>query len=345
MVNSQKSGKMPSLPASDTNQYQPRGYRFGPFEFEIRSGEIRKHGVRLRVRKQPVQVLTILLEHSGEVVLREDIRSALWPDNTVVEFDHGINTAIQRLRDVLGDSADEPRYIETLAGRGYRFIGGAQPLVPPAAPMLESAVVAPPAPRGRRIGKVAVTAAVVMLAVAAGVGFLAPREPARNLVFPLGAGRDATPSPDGSAIVYRDERGLVLRRMDSVTETTLYSAATLADRPMWSPDGSQVLIRSLAGLYRIPVPNGPPVMIWPANYTTRGYTWGPGGDILLAVHQEGIAQGLYLIPSGSSSPLRLEIPKLTGGLFYEPEFLPEGGRFLFTWATDGNIEAGIIWQP
>jgi serine/threonine protein kinase/Tol biopolymer transport system component len=97
--------------------------RFGPFELDVRAGELRKHGVRLRLREQPVRILQLLLEHPGEIVLRTDIRDKLWPNETAVEFDQGINTAIKRLREALGESAEKPCYIETVARRGYRFLG------------------------------------------------------------------------------------------------------------------------------------------------------------------------------------------------------------------------------
>src|SRR5438874_2637184 len=97
--------------------------RFGPFELDLRGGELRKEGRRIRLQEQPFQILRMLLESSGKVVSREEIRHHLWPDNTVVEFDHSINAAVKRLRDALRDSAGRPRYIETVARRGYRFIG------------------------------------------------------------------------------------------------------------------------------------------------------------------------------------------------------------------------------
>src|SRR5256885_2106127 len=96
---------------------------FGPFELNPRSGELRKHGIKIRLHRQPCRILIMLLSQPGEVVLREEIRQALWPEDTVVEFDHGINASIQRLRDALGDSAENPQYIETLPRRGYRFLG------------------------------------------------------------------------------------------------------------------------------------------------------------------------------------------------------------------------------
>src|SRR5580658_4426855 len=96
---------------------------FGAFELDVRAGELRKHGVKIRLQEQPFRVLLMLLEQPGEVVLREEIRKKLWPNDTIVEFAPSINAAIQRLRDALGDSADQPRYVETVARRGYRFIG------------------------------------------------------------------------------------------------------------------------------------------------------------------------------------------------------------------------------
>ncbi|MGB7726523.1 MAG: winged helix-turn-helix domain-containing protein [Candidatus Acidiferrum sp.] len=89
---------------------------------DLRSGEVYKHGIRMKLQGQPFQVLAVLLEHPGDVVTREELRQKLWPADTFVDFDTGLNSAIKKLRDVLGDSADEPRYIETLPRRGYRFI-------------------------------------------------------------------------------------------------------------------------------------------------------------------------------------------------------------------------------
>jgi eukaryotic-like serine/threonine-protein kinase len=108
-----------------------RKTRFGAFEVDLRSGEVHKYGIRLKLQDQPFQVLALLLEHPGEVVTREELRQELWPGDTFVDFDTGLNSAVKKLRDVLGDSADEPRYIETLPRRGYRFIAhvdnGARP--------------------------------------------------------------------------------------------------------------------------------------------------------------------------------------------------------------------------
>jgi len=116
--------------AGDRTIPKSRTIRFGPFELDVRAAELRKHGIRVRLHEQPFRILLMLLNHPGEVVLRDEIRQALWPNNTIVEFDHSINAAIQRLRDALGDSADQPRFVETVARRGYRFVGAVEPEAP-----------------------------------------------------------------------------------------------------------------------------------------------------------------------------------------------------------------------
>jgi TolB-like protein/DNA-binding winged helix-turn-helix (wHTH) protein len=100
-----------------------RPLRFDAFELDIRAGELRKGGAKLRLQGQPLQMLAILLQHAGDLVTREELREQIWPADTFVDFDHSLHNSIARLRDVLGDSAQRPRYIETLPRRGYRFIG------------------------------------------------------------------------------------------------------------------------------------------------------------------------------------------------------------------------------
>src|ERR1700720_1481593 len=97
-------------------------YRFGVFELEAHTGELRRNGVKLKLQDQPYQVLLKLLEHAGQTVTREQLRSTLWPADTFVDFETGLNTTIKRLRETLGDSAAHPAFIETVPKRGYRFI-------------------------------------------------------------------------------------------------------------------------------------------------------------------------------------------------------------------------------
>src|SRR5215467_12471119 len=101
------------------------GARFGVFEVDFTSGELRKRGVRIPIQAQPLKILQMLLEQPGAVVTRQHLREALWPSDTFVDFESGLNNAVKRLRVALGDSGDNPRFIETLARRGYRFIAPA----------------------------------------------------------------------------------------------------------------------------------------------------------------------------------------------------------------------------
>jgi Tol biopolymer transport system component/DNA-binding winged helix-turn-helix (wHTH) protein len=102
--------------------HSPSVFRFGTFEVNARSGELRKQGVRIRIQEQPLRVLAVLLQQPFDVVTREELRAQIWPEDTFVDFDSSLNTAINRLREALGDSADNPRFIETLPRRGYRFL-------------------------------------------------------------------------------------------------------------------------------------------------------------------------------------------------------------------------------
>jgi DNA-binding winged helix-turn-helix (wHTH) protein len=114
-------------------------YRFGVFEADATTGELRKHGIRIRLNAQPFQVLCLLLEAPGTLLTREQISRHLWPDGTFVDYEHGVNSAINRIREALGDTAANPRFVETLARRGYRFIAPVERITPNENP-------APPSP-------------------------------------------------------------------------------------------------------------------------------------------------------------------------------------------------------
>ena len=105
-----------------TMPQQPKAFRFGPFEFDPKSGHLRSESSTLRLADQPLALLNALLERPGEMVSREDLRGRLWPDGTFVDFDHGLNSAVSRLREALNDSATTPRFVETIPRRGYRLL-------------------------------------------------------------------------------------------------------------------------------------------------------------------------------------------------------------------------------
>jgi DNA-binding winged helix-turn-helix (wHTH) protein len=137
---------------------------FGVFEVDVRSGELRKQGVRIKLQEQPFHVLTVLLQRPGEVVTREELRNQNWPADTFVDFDNSLNTAINKLREALGDSADNPRFIETLPRRGYRFIAPVTGVDGTTRGTTTGVSAAAP-PRRR---KIVVTAAIAVLAAVAG---------------------------------------------------------------------------------------------------------------------------------------------------------------------------------
>lgn len=116
MLNSSFMLTTPGSPATGT-------IRFGPFTADLANGELHKNGSRIRLQEQPFQVLVALLQSSGQIVTREELRQKLWAEDTFVDFDHSLNTAVNKIREALGDSASYPRYVETVAKRGYRFIG------------------------------------------------------------------------------------------------------------------------------------------------------------------------------------------------------------------------------
>src|SRR5829696_6715285 len=118
--------------------------RFGKFEADVRSGELRKRGVKIKVGDQPFSILAILLAAPGQVITRDEIQKQLWPADTFVDFDRGLNKAVNRLRDALGDSADSPRFIETLPKRGYRFIAPVERGTLPIASALGADTLSPP---------------------------------------------------------------------------------------------------------------------------------------------------------------------------------------------------------
>src|SRR5579875_693363 len=121
-----------------------RRYRFGAFEADAATGELRRQGIRVRLHAQPFQVLLLLLERPGEVVTREEISRELWPDGTFVDYEHGVNSAVNRVREALGDKAGAPRFVETLARRGYRFVAPVERIGDETASATDS--IAPPDP-------------------------------------------------------------------------------------------------------------------------------------------------------------------------------------------------------
>ena len=201
--------------------------RFAAFELDLRAGELRKDGAKqVRLPEQPFRILTMVLERPGQVVSREEIRQTLWPNDTVVEFEHSISAAMNRLRQALGDSADHPRYIETLARRGYRFmvpVEWAEPAYPPAA-------VGPGLPTAP--GQVATATARPTQGSALQSQAVAEGNPHREKSFALPGAGDAGRRGHGGGVQGRGHQA------GPQGSTAGYFADT---DPAFSPDGQWVL--------------------------------------------------------------------------------------------------------
>jgi DNA-binding winged helix-turn-helix (wHTH) protein len=239
--------------------------RFGTFEANLRSGELRKHGTKLKLGDQPFSVLAILLAQPGDVVTREDLQKQLWPTDTFVDFDRGLNKAINRLRDALGDSADAPRFIETLPKRGYRFIGTIETagiLNPPTTSPPYAAEIQPPTikvpdkRRGAARTRNAIMSAGILLIASIAVWWFmqVSRKPAeagpvtRSSLLPPShttfVPYSFALSPTGTYLAFIAEatdgsRSLWIRTM-STANSTMIAGTAGASFPFWSPDERHV---------------------------------------------------------------------------------------------------------
>src|ERR1700730_17549756 len=238
-----------SMPLS----YEVRSlYRFGVFELEAHTGELRRNGIKLKLQDQPYQVLLKLLEHAGQTVTREQLRSALWPADTFVDFETGLNTTIKRLRETLGDSAENPAFIETVPKRGYRFIA------PVTAPNSGSESVAEKVgPERVRLSTILKLGAVLILAVLS-VGFAlrhwstASSPPARVLDFTQltsdGQAKQGRLLSDGSRIYFSEALpvGRIVAQVSAKGgETTTIPTTVSNPRPAdISPDGTELVLLS-----------------------------------------------------------------------------------------------------
>jgi DNA-binding winged helix-turn-helix (wHTH) protein len=224
--------------------------RFGTFEVDLRAGELRRNGIRVHLQEQPFQVLAVLLERPGEVVTREELHGRLWSSDTFVDFDHGLNAAIKRLRDALGDSAENPRFVETLARRGYRFIAPVENSKPQASVL--PAVASSPLAASllwRRLPTL--VSALVVLLVGMSAGWHAGRRSAAALRpvelrvtgnAPNDPVWSAAISPDGKFLAFSDKNGLFLRVLASGETQHVAIADDLRTGSIsWFPDGNRLL--------------------------------------------------------------------------------------------------------
>jgi len=320
----------------------PEVVRFGVYELDPRAGELRRGGVKIKIQEQPYQVLALLLERPGEVVSREELKRRLWPADTFVDFDHSLNAAIKRLRDVLSDSADNPRFVETLARRGYRFLAPVTGAVP-------AAVVLPVKPivvssRGRNRARW-IAAIVILAGACISVGFHIGNRAARAEVpseAKLTANSPDVPvyraaiSPDARLLAYTDPRGLFLREITREDSHQLWLPPGLKPFVVsWFPDGNHLLVGGVQAdgekpsLWNVSILGGPSRKI--SDETDSGAV-SPDGSKIAAIRGNGNlnASELWLMNSdGSQSRKLLDIDGYSNG----PAWSPNGTRLAYMKAS------------
>ena len=349
-----------------------RVVRFGVFELDSATGELRNAGLKIKLQDQPFQVLAMLLERPGELVTREELHSRLWPSGTFGDFDHGLNVAVKKLRIALGDSADSPRFIETLARRGYRFMGQVENVIAPGAqgviprlteqsPRLSdshadiSAALTP-----RPFTRLALPwLAVAALVVAAGFTLWhwwpinpGPRAVTRFTIalprsdaFTVDRG-GLVISPDGAYLVYSatesktGARQLHLRPMDR-NEASPITGTEGAMGPFFSPDGQWIAFTSGGQLKKVPLHGGTPISLCAKVNRFTG-SWGPDGTIFFSEgsDESGNENGrLMRVAAVGGTPEGITPPEKTPTEFAPrwPQVLPAGNAILYV--TGGTSAA------
>jgi Tol biopolymer transport system component/DNA-binding winged helix-turn-helix (wHTH) protein len=309
--------------------------RFGGFEVDPRSRELRRKGIHIRMQDQPLEILLLLIERKGEVVTREELKERLWPAGTFVAADDGLNTAIRKLREILGDSAEAPLYIETIPRRGYRFIGPVDTFQPDRA-VPNAAPVAPvPAPRtlaGRKTILIGIaTSAAIGLAILAWA-LTRPLPPPRITEYVQlthdGHVAEAI-GTDGSRIYFDSDPWGSVRQVGvaggQVTDVPIRSfRGAVLDV---SPDNTNLLIWSFDPpvVWAVGTLGGAPRFIRRNHADERYHTWSPDGK-LIAFYDDHNA--LYVMGSDGSEPRRLMTAK--GQIMGNLAWSPDGGRIRFT---------------
>jgi Tol biopolymer transport system component/DNA-binding winged helix-turn-helix (wHTH) protein len=339
---------------------------FGPFEAHLATRELKREGSRLRLPRQSFQILGLLLERPGQLITREELKRALWPSDTFVDFEKGINAAINRLREAIGDSAENPRYIETLSRRGYRFIG-----------VLESREPVAPAPSstGWRSRVLRLAMAVVLAMVCASGIWRLSRVRSRVSLPPIevvplaGLGKyewEAAFSPDGNHVAYADHsptrQGIYVTTIGS--EKSLRLTSDFFDCcPRWSPDGRQVafsrLTNGAADIFVVPASGGAEhrLSAWPSNghqistipkyrAVVRCFDWSPDGkSVVLTGTQEDKTHSWIALVSLEGSTARSLTSPVSPEVDYAPSFSPNGSTVAFIRGTAAGVAEDLYVVP
>ena len=332
----------------------PNVVRFGAYEVDLRSAELRKSGVKLRLTGQPFQILAILLEQPGELVTREELQKRLWPADTFVDFDRGLNAAINRVREALGDSAENPRFVETLPRRGYRFIGQVERAEQANSTESQASVNGQKDGMASRGWKIGVAVGSVILLIASGSLFSpiarhwlislfthqSQPQPLEAVPLTTLPGQEISPSfsPDGSQVAFGWDGETNGAGFD------LYVKVIGTDKPLrltnhpapwlgvaWSPDGRNIAVHRLTtedqGIFLVPALGGPERKLASTNdsldwFPYAAISWSPDGKQLAFVDEVplvGYSTKLFLLSLDTLERKQMD----TGCEFvFEPGFSP-----------------------
>ncbi len=320
-----------------------RSIQFGTFEVDLRAGELRRNGSRVKLQEQPFQVLTVLLEQPGEVVSRDELQKRLWPADTFVDFDHSLNAAIRRLRDALGDSAENPRFVETVARRGYRFVApvhGANGSAARTATIQPSSAEPAVAESAVRPTHRRVLVTLLILLVGAVIGAVIANWPHPSVQVDLRrltANPEDHPvlgaaiSPDGKYLAFADNTGFYLREIESGVVHPLWLPKGVNATPSaWYPDGIRLVVTgveapaSQAGLWQVSIMGDSPRKLvddgWQASVS-------PDGSQIAFVRGADLNEELWIMQADGERPR-----KLLGGLrstIGAPAWSPDSRRLVF----------------
>jgi Tol biopolymer transport system component/DNA-binding winged helix-turn-helix (wHTH) protein len=329
----------------------PSALRFGVFELDPKAGELRKNGMKVRLQGQPIEILVLLLQRPGEIVTREELQKDLWPADTFVDFEQGLNNAMKRLRAALDDDAESPHFIETLPRRGYRFIGAVESVGignRPAEVLNENLPKQGPS-RPHRLRLTMLFGGCVLL-LGAGLylyklrnASAPPRERTlTRITYDDGLQIGATWSPDGRYLAYSSDRGgkfdIWVQQVSGGDPIQITKGPGNHWQPAWSPDGKYIAYRSEeadGGLYIVPALGGVGLEQKIASF---GYypRWSPDGSkILLQTIGFGLSCRLYVVGLDGNPPHEV-LPHLTDRNWtISAAWHPDGKRIsVWVWAWD-----------